>query len=128
MEQKTKKGLLIIGSLITLGGVIWYALKQGKKQPATIDNSSITPTASNTASPTNSAHPTTGLFGGYTFPFKTVTQGNDFRAWVNKKYPDYAKSIQLDVKGSLNSYVQKAWEKYGWEYNTILNKNNSGYL
>ncbi|HRH52611.1 MAG TPA: hypothetical protein PLN38_04795 [Chitinophagales bacterium] len=127
MEQKTKKGLLIIGSLITLGGVIWYALKQGKKQVTAIDNSNTTPTTVNTASPNNYAHPTTGLFGGYTFPFKTIAQGNDFRAWVNKKYPDYARSIQLDVKGSLNSYVQKAWDKYGWEYKTILNT-GGGYL
>lgn len=52
----------------------------------------------------------------YLFPFKTKTEGNAFRVWVNTKYPDYAKSIDLSKSGELNSYVEKAWVVYGAEY------------
>lgn len=52
----------------------------------------------------------------YTFPFKTTDEGNKFRAWINTKYPTYAREINLDISGGLNSYVEKAWIKYGAEY------------
>ena len=52
----------------------------------------------------------------YTFPFTTTEEGNKFRAWVNTNYPTYAREIDLDVSGGLNSYVEKAWKKYGAEY------------
>ncbi len=52
----------------------------------------------------------------YLFPFKTKTEGNAFRVWVNTKYPDYAKKIDLSKSGELNSYVEKAWVVYGAEY------------
>ena len=45
-------------------------------------------------------------------------EGNKFRAWVNEKYPVYAKQIDLDKKYSsfTNTYITKAWKKYGEEY------------
>lgn len=50
-------------------------------------------------------------------PFKTDAEGNAFRAWVNSRYPDYAKSIDLDPTGARdNSYIRKAFAKYGAEY------------
>ena len=50
-------------------------------------------------------------------PFKSKAEGNAFRKWVNAKYPQYAKSINLDVTGShTNSYIQKAWNRFGKEY------------
>lgn len=50
-------------------------------------------------------------------PFKNSVEGNQFREWVNNTHPDYAKSIDLDRQGShTNSYIQKAWLKYGKEY------------
>ncbi len=49
--------------------------------------------------------------------FKNSTEGNKFRAWVNDNYPDYAKSITLDRTGPYNnSYIKKAFAKYGNEY------------
>lgn len=52
-------------------------------------------------------------------PFKNSTEGNRFREWVNDTYPQYAKSISLDRKGShTNSYILKAWDKYGKEYSS----------
>jgi len=50
-------------------------------------------------------------------PFSNEAQGNDFRLWVNNKYPSYAKSIKLDKKGSFNnSYIMQAWDKFREEY------------
>jgi hypothetical protein len=61
-----------------------------------------------------------GVNGDYTFPFKTEAEGNTFRAWVIAKDSAYAKSIDLGATGKLNSYVQKAWDKYGTEYSKTL--------
>jgi|6_EtaG_2_1085325.scaffolds.fasta_scaffold03073_2 hypothetical protein len=50
--------------------------------------------------------------------FGSKAEGDEFRAWINKTYPDYAKEIDLDASGShTNSYIKKAFEKYGGEYN-----------
>ena len=54
----------------------------------------------------------------YSFPFTTKEEGNKFREFVNAKYPDYAKKEAISKSGELNSYVEKAWVKYGKEYNT----------
>jgi hypothetical protein len=56
-----------------------------------------------------------------TVPFKNDMEGNAFRDWVNNKYPEWAKTNQLDRVGKKgvgynNSYIQKAWAKYGVEY------------
>ena len=61
-----------------------------------------------------------GVDGVYTFPFTTEAEGNTFRAWVIAKDSKYAKSISLSATGKLNSYVQKAWDKYGAEYSKTL--------
>jgi hypothetical protein len=51
-------------------------------------------------------------------PFKTKEEGNKFREWVNKKYPDWAKENSLDASGpENNSYIRKAYVNYGDEYN-----------
>ena len=50
-------------------------------------------------------------------PFKTKEDGNKFREWVNKKYPDWAKENNLDASGSENNtYIRKAYAQYGQEY------------
>ena len=50
-------------------------------------------------------------------PFKNEGQGDAFRAWVNKFYPAYAKSIDLDISGKTNTTaIKTAWTKYGNEY------------
>ncbi|HAI43566.1 MAG TPA: hypothetical protein DCM40_38445 [Maribacter sp.] len=58
-------------------------------------------------------------------PFENATEGNAFRGWVNDNYPAYAQEIDLDRTGSYNnSYITKAYQKYGAEYNQAMN--NSG--
>jgi hypothetical protein len=55
--------------------------------------------------------------GTSNIPFTNKQEGDKFRAWVNDKYPDYAKQIDLDRSGSYNNaYIKKAWQKYGQEY------------
>jgi|688.fasta_scaffold268243_3 hypothetical protein len=50
-------------------------------------------------------------------PFTNATEGNAFRAWVNKNYPSYAKQIDLSLSGDFNnSFIKKAFAKYGQEY------------
>ena len=54
---------------------------------------------------------------GLVLPFNNNKEGNRFRLWVNKKYPEYAKSIDLEKQGSCsNCFIQLAWEKYYIEY------------
>jgi hypothetical protein len=51
-------------------------------------------------------------------PFKNQAEGDRFRGWVNDKYPNYAREIDLDRswKEFDNSTIRKAWAKYGEEY------------
>ena len=50
-------------------------------------------------------------------PFKTKEEGDKFRAWVNQKYPDWAKQNSLDATGPFNNgYIRKAYTQYGEEY------------
>lgn len=49
--------------------------------------------------------------------FANAEEGNQFRKWVNEKYPDYAKEIDLDASGShTNSFISEAWDKHGKEF------------
>jgi hypothetical protein len=55
-------------------------------------------------------------------PPTSQKEGNDFRCWVNGTHRAYAQEIDLDPTGSFNnSYIKKAWLKYGEEYNEYLN-------
>lgn len=57
------------------------------------------------------------VVGGKATPFTKDADGNKFRAYINDKYPDYAKSIDLDRTGSRdNRYIRQAFDKYGAEY------------
>jgi len=58
-------------------------------------------------------------------PFKTTTEGNAFRKWVNDNHSDYAKNMgngwKLDPTGKFNNaYIRKAYQKYGTEYSKAL--------
>ena len=56
-----------------------------------------------------------------TQPFKNIEEGNNFRLWVNQNYPEYAKKIKLGKTGSFtNSYIQKAYKKFGKEYLKLI--------
>ena len=49
--------------------------------------------------------------------FGSQAEGDEFRGWIHKHYPEYAKRIDLDPTGShTNSYIQRAFKKYGSEF------------
>lgn len=80
------------------------------------DSSSSRPSSSSSSSSSTSS-------SSSSVPFQNNTEGNLFRAWVNDTYPQYAKEIKLDRTGSYNnSYIQKAYDKYGNEYEAYKNK------
>lgn len=117
MNKGAKVGLVIaLFVLVGVGGYYGYKmLYKPKNKDEDIDGGSVDGVGSGGGVVVDY-----GLGGGgltnYTFPFKTTNEGNKFRAWVNTNYPTYAREIDLDVSGGLNSYVEKAWKKYGAEY------------
>lgn len=141
MTPKSKKALIVIVSLLAIGGGVGYFLWKRKKDKdaeaeakvkADADAAAAAAAAANQSGGGSGSGSGSGSGGGsgsgsgssstYTFPFKTEAEGNAFRAWVNKKDPAYAKSIDLSLTGKLNSFVQKAWDKYGTEYTKPLPK------
>ena len=78
------------------------------------DNTPINDTPTDNTTPDNT--PTNNTTPAK-IPFTNKEEGNAFRAWINETYPDYAKEIDLDKKGGYNnSYIKKAWDKYGETY------------
>lgn len=50
-------------------------------------------------------------------PFKNDTEGNTFRAWVIKTYPDWAATNHLSETGPKdNTYIRKAYSEFGAAY------------
>ena len=119
MTPKSKKALIVIVSLLAIGGGVGYFLwkrKKDKDKKAEEEAKAKAEADANANQGGGGSGSGGGSTTGFTFPFTTVAEGNAFRSWVNKNYPDYAKSIKLDPTGSLNSFVQNAWDKYGAEY------------
>lgn len=115
MKSKNGKAIAVILSVVAIAGVIGYVLYRRKKakQGTPMGDSPIPQT-------TPQSTPSSGV--RYSFPFKTTDEGNRFRVWVNTNYPAYAKQINLDKSGSLNSFVDRAWKVYGAEYTAkVLN-------
>jgi len=58
-------------------------------------------------------------------PFKNQGQGDYFRLWVNRYYPTNAKKIDLSKTGAIdNSFIRKAWAKFGLLYKSqVVNWN-----
>ena len=107
-------GLSVVG--LGVGAFIFFKdRKEKNSQPTTPDVTSGGTTYSpSTSTPAASALSPT--------PFKNKEEGNAFRKWVNEKYPEYAKSIDLDKTGRFdNNTIRTAWAKYGNEYKGIVN-------
>jgi hypothetical protein len=117
-----KRKLIIIGSIIVIVGVggyfgyQWYKKRKEKKESEN-KGSSTTPTSVDSSSTSITPSATSQ----YSFPSSwTTKEGDAFRQWVRANYPDYAKQIDLDASGSLNAYVDKAYQKYGTIYQNSL--------
>ena len=111
LTENSKKIIVwstLIGGIALIGYYAYkYFTKKATPEEEVVENPDVDP-----ITPTPEVDP----ISEFTFPFKTVTEGNAFRLWVNTKYPDYAKKEKLDKTGKLNSFVEKAWIKYGAEY------------
>lgn len=124
MAKKNGKAIAVVVSILAIVGVVGYVLYRRKKELALLDQAPSQPENTPYNQPnTTPANTTAG--SGYSFPFKTIDEGNKFRAWVNYKYPAYAKQISLDKTGQLNSYLEKAWKQYGGEYTVVVLKPNT---
>lgn len=112
MTTKTKI-IIVSVAVVALSATLYFTrklwMKGGNKEETGLDTN--IPTNEDTKTNT-----TTVANQNFTFPLKTEAEGNAFRAWINDKYPAYAKEIDLDRAGKLNKFVQKAWDKYGAEY------------
>lgn len=110
-----KKGTIIALSVIAALGVgvgLFFAFRKPKSEENAPDAG-----AEDGMPEVTGGSSETGSSSGGSNPFKNKEEGDKFRAWVNDKYPDYAKSIDLDRSGSYNNaYINKAWDKYGSEY------------
>jgi hypothetical protein len=123
MNKGGKIGLVVVlFVLLGVGGYYGYKMLYKPKEEEDEDIVIIPPTNSGDGSGSGSGAT------NYTFPFKTTDEGNTFRAWINTKYPAYAKEIKLDPTGSLNKYVETAWLKYGTEYTKKGSGSGSGVV
>ena len=108
--------------LLTGGYFLYKAIKnildsRGQNGNDETDNSQNSSSPSSSSSSSSSSKKESSSSSSSKVPFKNTTEGNAFRKWVNEKYPDYAKEISLSLTGSYNnSYITKAWNKYGQEY------------
>ena len=128
-----KRKYLIWGSAAVLAGIIGYTIwkkRKGKskeeciKNGGTYDDATKTCTLPPKVDPVNTTvldtpvvqtitetvYPATGL---------SKVDGDAFRAWVNTKYPAYAKTAKLDLTGpNDNTTIRKAFVEYGNEWKT----------
>jgi len=122
-KNKMKKNLIWIGiasALLIGGGAFWYfnnkKEEERKKKEAELEAERLKleeeakkGTVSKPRTTSSSVNPNT--------PFTSKSEGDKFRAWVNKNYPSYAKQIDLSLSGDFNnSFIKKAFADYGQEY------------
>jgi len=120
MNKNAKVGLVIaLFVLVGVGGYYGYKMLYKPKEEDDDDVLILPPPNNDDGLGGGGSGGSGGGATSYTFPFTTTEEGNKFRAWVNTNYPTYARQIDLDVSGGLNSYVEKAWKKYGAEYSKI---------
>lgn len=119
-----------IGGIATLGlGLGIYYFIKGKREEEQAKSLESTPTpppistSSTTTQSTPAPTPTTQVDLPKSTPFTSIEQSNAFRAWVNAKYPVWAKEeeLEMNLKTSSsmnNATIQLAWGKYGDAYYT----------
>jgi hypothetical protein len=125
-EQKSNWLWWTLGGVALLGvGVGTYLYFRGRTTGKQLKNDGKVYIPPVVPPPSTTSTSTSGSIS-VTVPFKNEMEGNAFRDWVNNNYAAWAKTNELDRKGKHNnSYIQKAWAKYGVEYSEYLNKANS---
>ena len=110
------KKIIIISSIVIIVGVgsyfgyQWYKKRRENKNVGSDvgSESSSTPTPISTPASSGTMSVSTSApviaTKNYSFPTNwTTTEGNAFRQWVNKNYPDWAKQNDLELSGTLNA-------------------------
>jgi hypothetical protein len=107
---KTTRNWIIAGIVVAaLGTATYFIVKRMLRNGSQDEEDEFDKLTSGNTNVTEADLPPT--------PFKNEAEGNKFRAWVNDNYPKYAKEIDLDRTGAFNnSYIRKAWLKYGTLY------------
>ena len=124
MKRGVKIGLsiLVIGLTATAGFLLWkrWKKKKAEKDLGNFGTQNVSTEEKITRIQeinTTTNPPTSQEINSSPIPFTNTNEGNAFRGWINTNYPDYAKEIDLDPTGSYNnSYIKKAWAKYGGVY------------
>ncbi len=114
MKISKTQGFIGTGLLLLAGAITWYII-------ANIDNDELKDENGNDDDTKAPDAPSTPMLKPLASvpktPFINAAEGNAFRGWVNDKDAAYAKSISLDRTGAYdNSYIRKAYSKYGIEY------------
>ena len=115
-----KKNLIWIGiasALLIGGGAFWYfnnkKEEERKKKEAELEAERLK--LEEEAKKANVSQPRKAVYNDT--PFTSKSEGDKFRAWVNKNYSSYAKQIDLSLSGDFNnSFIKKAFADYGQEY------------
>lgn len=121
MEAKTKKRLLIGGSLLVIAGVVGYLLYKRNKDkktsqetpPPQPDTGTGGGGSSSSTTPSNTSTSTSGN------PIGTTDDVKKFQDWMDAKHPNWVKGQNLNKGGGYGSFgpsTKKAWESYGDEY------------
>lgn len=112
MDKKVKIGL-IVGGVLALGGLAFFIMRKVKQKKGL----KIKDYGTDSSGGTTTQQTTTETSVAEIAPFESKSQGNKFRNWVNDNRSSYATKNSLDRSGShTNSYIIKAWKKFGAEY------------
>ena len=126
--KKGTKIILAISAVLAIGaGIFIYTSSKSKREAeeARIAAEELAKAQAGRNSPNvgSTGGGSAGTQSSVSTGFKNKAEGDAFRAWVNNKYPAYAKSIVLSKTGDYdNSYIRKAYAKYGAEYKLSLVK------
>ena len=132
--KKGTKIILAISAVLAIGaGIFIYTSSKKKKEAeeariaaeelAKAQSGGGSTGGGSAGSGSSSGGSSSGGSSSVSTGFKNKAEGDAFRAWVNDKYPAWAKANFLDKTGKYdNSYIRKAYAKYGAEYKLSLVK------
>lgn len=131
MNNQNKKGLLIFGSLVVMGGIGYYLYSQSRKKAkpqgsSTPEGSKETaPEKTDTAAPAapaTKAQPAKKVSTGPTSPMG-IEKVKQFQDWMDGAHPNWVSGKNLNRGsgyGNFGPSTKAAWEKYGPEYLKVL--------
>jgi hypothetical protein len=123
--DKNKKLMLIafVSAALVGGGIFLWWKNRPKKDEEKKDETPILeePKVETTYTPPKASSSSSSSSSSTTLsatPFKNKTEGDAFRLWMSKKYPNFRyNGDKLDLSGGYdNAFIRKAYQLYGDEY------------